>query len=128
MSVHKRYTMDDISLLEDRISRVEEFTVLSALENKTENFVIKDAETGLDRFKCGFFVDDFKSHAYHDLQNPGFKAAIDKQRKMLRPLHYTTSLDLQLGSNAIADFTENYDANIDQSFVEDLGSPGIKNW
>jgi hypothetical protein len=126
MSVHKRYTMDDISLLEDRISRVEEFTVLSALENKTENFVIKDAETGLDRFKCGFFVDDFKSHAYHDLQNPGFKAAIDKQRKMLRPLHYTTSLDLQLGSNAIADFTENYDVNIDQSFVEDLGSPGIK--
>ncbi len=126
MSEHKRYTMDDISLLEDRISRVEEFTVLSALESKTENFTIKDAETGLDRFKCGFFVDDFKSHAYHDLQNPGFKAAIDKQRKMLRPLHYTTSVDLQLGSNAIANFTDNFDPNADQNYVENLGSPGIK--
>jgi hypothetical protein len=126
MSEHKRYTMDDISLLEDRISRVEEFTVLTALESKTENFTIKDAETGLDRFKCGFFVDDFTSHAYHDLQNSGFRSAIDKERGMMRPLHYTTSLDLQLGSNAVANFTNNFNVNADQNFVEDLGSPGIK--
>jgi hypothetical protein len=126
MSVHKRYRMDDISLLEDRISRVEEFTVLSALENKTENFVIKDAETGLDRFKSGFFVDDFKSHAYHDLQNINFKAAIDKEKKMLRPLHYTTSLDLQLGSEAISGIGQTFDPNADQSYVTDLGSIGVK--
>lgn len=126
MTEHKRYTMDDISLLEDRIGRVEEFTVLSALENKTENFKIKDADTGLDRFKCGFFVDDFKNHAYHDLQNINFKSSIDKDRKILRPLHYTTSLDLQLGSNAIANFTNNYDPNVDHDYVEDLGSIGIK--
>jgi hypothetical protein len=126
MSVHKRYRMDDISLLEDRISRVEEFTVLSALENKTENFVIKDAETGLDRFKSGFFVDDFKSHAYHDLQNISFKAAIDKDKKILRPLHYTTSLDLQLGSEAISGLAQTFDATADQSYVTDLGSVGVK--
>lgn len=126
MSQHKRYRMDDISLLEDRISRVEEFTVLSALENKTENFVIKDAETGLDRFKCGFFVDDFKSHAYHDLQNINFKTAIDKDKKILRPLHYTTSLDLQLGSEAISGFGQTFNPTSDQSYVSDLGSIGIK--
>jgi hypothetical protein len=126
MSVHKRYRMDDISLLEDRISRVEEFTVLSALENKTENFIIKDAETGLDRFKSGFFVDDFKSHAYHDLQNVSFKAAIDKEKKMLRPLHYTTSLDLQLGSEAISGVGQIFNPNADQSYITDLGSIGVK--
>jgi hypothetical protein len=126
MAQHKRYRMSDISLLEDRIQRVEEFTTLSALENKTENFIIKDAETGLDRFKCGFFVDDFKTHLYHDLQNPSFKSSIDKDRKHLRPLHYTTSLDLQLGSEAISGIGQTFSPNKDQSYVTDLGSPGIR--
>ena len=126
MSEHKRYRMEDISLLEDRINRIEEFTILSALENKTENFVVKDAETGLDRFKCGFFVDDFKTHAYHDLQNLNFKTSIDKEKKILRPLHYTTSLDLQLGSEAISGVGQTFNPNVDQSYITDLGSPGIK--
>jgi hypothetical protein len=126
MAQHKRYRMSDISLLEDRIQRVEEFTTLTALESKTENFTIKDAETGLDRFKCGFFVDDFKTHIYHDLQNPSFKSCIDKDRKLLRPLHYTTSLDLQLGSEAISGVGQTFSPNVDQSYVTDLGSPGVR--
>ena len=126
MSQHKRYRMSDISLLEDRIQRVEEFTTLTALESKTENFSIKDAETGLDRFKCGFFVDDFKSHSYHDLQHPSFKSCIDKGRKHLRPLHYTTCLDLQLGSEVISGVGQTFSPNKDQSYVTDLGSPGVR--
>ena len=31
--------MSDISLLEDRIDRVEKYTTLSMLESKTENFI-----------------------------------------------------------------------------------------
>ncbi len=126
MAQHKRYRMSDISLLEDRIQRVEEFTTLTALESKTENFTIKDAETGLDRFKCGFFVDDFKTHIYHDLQNPSFKSCIDKDLKLLRPLHYTTSLDLQLGSEVISGVGQTYSPNKDQSYVTDLGSSGVR--
>ncbi len=95
---HRRYTMSDISLLEDRIERVEKFTTLSMLESKTENLLIKDAETGLDRFKSGFFVDDFSNHDFHDIENPYFNAAIDDNTKTLRPRHYTTFLDLQLES------------------------------
>ncbi len=126
MSQHKRYRMSDISLLENRIQRVEKFTTLSMLESKTENLTIKDAETGLDRFKCGFFVDNFSSHEYHDLQNPAFKSCIDTSTNTLRPLHYTTSLDLQLGSEAISGVGQTYNPNVDQSYVSDLGSPNIK--
>lgn len=126
MAKHKRYRMEDISLLEDRIQRVEEFTTLTALESKTENFTIKDAETGLDRFKCGFFVDNFSNHDYHDLSNPSFRAAIDTSTNTLRPPHYTTSLDLQLGSEVISGVGQNYSPNADHSFVTDLGSLGIK--
>ena len=126
MKKHKRYRMSDISLLEDRLQRVEEFTTLTALESKTENFTIKDAETGLDRFKCGFFVDDFKSNIYNDLQNISFKSCIDKDKRLLRPLHYTTSLDLQLGSEVISGVGQSYSPNKDQSYVTDLGSPGVR--
>lgn len=126
MSEHKRYRMSDIALLEDRIQRVEKFTTLSMLESKTENFVIKDAETGLDRFKCGFFVDNFSSHQYHDLQNPSFKSCIDTSTNTLRPLHYTTSIDLQLGSEVISGVGQTYSPNKDQNYVTDLGSPNIK--
>lgn len=126
MSQHKRYRMSDISLLENRIQRVEKFTTLSMLESKTENFTIKDAETGLDRFKCGFFVDNFSSHEYHDIQNPAFKSCIDTSTNTLRPLHYTTSLDLQLGSEAISGVGQTFKPNADQSYVSDLGSPNIR--
>lgn len=126
MSRHKRYRMQDIAILEDRIQRVEEFTTLSALESKTENFIIKDAETGLDRFKCGFFVDNFSGHEYHDLENPSYRAAIDTSTNTLRPPHYTTSLDLQLGSEAIAGIAQTYSPTSDHSYVTDLGSLGVK--
>jgi hypothetical protein len=126
MSQHKRYRMSDISLLEDRIKRVEEFTTLSMLESKTENFTIKDSETGLDRFKCGFFVDNFTDHQYHDLQNPSFRMSIDSALKILRPTHRTTTLDLQLGSESISDFTKTYNARADHTYVSDLGSDGVR--
>jgi len=126
MSQHKRYRMSDISLLENRIERVEQFTTLSMLESKTENFSIKDAATGLDRFKCGFFVDNFSTHQYHDFQNPYFKSAIDSDTNTLRPLHYTSSLDLQLGSEAISGIGQTYNPNIDHSYVNDLGSLNIR--
>ena len=126
MVEHKRYRMSDIALLEDRIDRVEKYTTLSMLESKTENFVIKDAETGLDRFKCGFFVDNFSSHTYHDVKNPSFRCAIDQTSNTLRPSHYTTSLDLQLGSEVISGVAQTYSPNISHDFVTDLGSPGVK--
>jgi hypothetical protein len=126
MSKHKRYRMSDISLLEDRIQRVEKFTTLSMLESKTENFNIKDAETGLDRFKCGFFVDNFSSHEYHNLLSPVFRSCIDTSTNTLRPTHFTTAIDLQLGSEAIDGIAQTYNPNVDQSYVTDLGSPNIK--
>lgn len=126
MSEYKRYRMSDIALLENRIDRVEKFTTLSMLESKTENFAIKDADTGLDRFKCGFFADNFSSHDYHDVSNPSFRSAIDKTTNTLRPSHYTTSLDLQLGSEAILGVGQNYSPNVSHSFVSDLGSLGVK--
>ena len=55
---YKRYRMKDIKDLEDRIKNLEYYTSLSMLETQTSNLFIPDAD-GLNKFKSGFFVDNF---------------------------------------------------------------------
>ena len=55
---NRRYTMRDIGKLEDRIETLEVVTSLSLLELDTKTFQVRDADN-LDRFKSGFFVDEF---------------------------------------------------------------------
>lgn len=126
MSIHKRYRMSDISLLEDRIQNIEEVTSLSLLELQTSSITIKDAETGLDRFKSGFFADSFVNETFCDTNNPLFRSFVYTFDGSLGPIPITRNLDLQLGSEAISGFTATYNPVIDHSFVTDLGSPGIK--
>ena len=58
---NRRYTMRDIGKIEDRVETLETLTSLSLLELDTRTLQIRDAD-GLDRFKSGFFVDDFKDN------------------------------------------------------------------
>lgn len=123
---HKRYTMKDISRLEDRISNIEYYTSLSLLESDTQNLVIRDPQTGLDRFKAGFFVDNFKSNHGGDLSSPIYKSSVDTALGMLRPQHYTTSVDLLLGSESIVGIGTSSNPSADLRFVDDLGSFNIR--
>ena len=81
---HKRYTMRDIGSLEDRIKNLENYTTLSLLETDTKNLSIKDPNTGLDKFKSGFFVDNFRNHNSHNLTGES-KFDIDIEKSELRP-------------------------------------------
>ena len=55
---YKRYQMKDIHNIATRVKNLEYYTALSLLETNTANMFISDAN-GLNRFKSGFFVDDF---------------------------------------------------------------------
>jgi hypothetical protein len=55
------YTMAEIHQIDKRIDRLEEYTLLNMLEKSTTDYNITDAETGLDRYKSGFIVDNFDS-------------------------------------------------------------------
>ena len=123
---HKRYTMKDISRLEDRLSNVEYYTSLSLLETDTQNLTIRDTTTKLDRFKCGFFVDNFRYYNGGEITNRDYKASIDSANGLLRPTHYTTSIDLLLGSEAVIGIGQTSNPDADLRFVSDLGSPNIK--
>jgi hypothetical protein len=52
--------MVDIKQLENRIKNLEYYTTLSLLETNTTSLFVPDSN-GLNRFKSGFFVDNFTS-------------------------------------------------------------------
>jgi hypothetical protein len=105
---HKRYRMSDIKNLENRIKNLEYYTSLSLLETNTTNLFVPDS-SGLNRFKSGFFVDNFTSTLSQE-NNIEIKNSIDITNKELRPKHYTNSIDLISGP------VENTDPNDDLSF------------
>ena len=92
---HKRYQMVDIAKIEQRVKNLEYYTSLNTLEQSTLNSFIPDIN-GLNRFKSGIFVDNFTTRAPQD-DTIGIKNSIDSKRKILRPAHYTTAFNLQLG-------------------------------
>tara|TARA_B100001109_G_scaffold41369_1_gene32690 strand:- start:9145 stop:16611 length:7467 start_codon:yes stop_codon:yes gene_type:complete len=92
---YKRYQMQDIHKLDTRIKNLEYYTALSLLETNTSNMFVSDSD-GLNRFKSGFFVDNFSSFVAQETSE-GVKNSIDPKRGELRASHYTTSIDLMTG-------------------------------
>ena len=121
---HKRYRMVDIRKLERRIQNLEYYTALSLLEIDTANLQITDYN-GLNRFKAGFFVDDF-STTISQKKVTQVKNSIDVKNSILRPTHYTTQVDLVLGSNAVIGIGTSADPTIDNKFVTDLNGTNIR--
>lgn len=121
---YKRYRMQDIHSLENRIKNLEFYTTLSLLESKTENLKILDSN-GLDRFKSGFFVDNFTSTELQS-KSGGIKNSVDSKNRELRPSHYTTEIDLILGSESLLGIGTDANPLVDTRFVNDLIGSGIK--
>jgi hypothetical protein len=105
---HKGYKMFDIRNLENRIKNLEYYTSLSLLETNTANLFVVDS-SGLNRFKSGFFVDNFTSILAQE-NDVEIKNSIDIINKELRPKHYTNSIDLIFGP------VENTDPTDDLAF------------
>jgi hypothetical protein len=117
---HKRYQMRDIFNLESRIKNLEYYTSLSMLETNTQNLFVDDG-TGQNRFKSGFYVDNFTSLLTQDLSN-GVKNSIDVTRGELRPSHYTTNLKLEVANNTITGIGTSTQSNGDKRYAEIFGS------
>ena len=89
----QRFTMRDIGRLKDRVERLEDITTLSILEQSAESFEIQD-QNGLNRFKSGFVVDNFKGHTVGDVLNQDYSCAVDIVKGELRPKCVMRSVDL----------------------------------
>ena len=103
---HKRFTMKDIGGIENRVKNLENYTTLSLLETDTKNLSIKDPNTGLDKFKSGFFVDNFRNHQGANLQGES-RFDIDIKRAELRPRSAERNVTLQFETvTTEANFTD----------------------
>jgi len=91
---NRRYTMRDIGLIEDRVENLEEVTSLSLLELNTQTLQIRDANNK-DRFKSGFFVDDFRNTSRINLDNSTI--SVDSDKKELTPFISRTSVKGSIG-------------------------------
>lgn len=75
------YTMEDIGNLERRISVLEYYVALTLLELQIKDKIIPSSlSPNINRFKYGFFTDDFSSTAYTDVNNSEYSADIVKGR------------------------------------------------
>lgn len=90
---HRRYTMSDISLLDNRLSNVEYYVALNELEKKTSSMQIYD-RNGLSRYKNGFIAEPFNSFDVSDVTSPDFKCSIDLASQELRPSHSAEKIPL----------------------------------
>ena len=121
---HKRYQMSDISRIETRVKNLEYYSSLSVLENNTSNLFVSDSQ-GLNRFKSGFFIDNFSSINTQDT-SIGVKNSVDLENGLLRPSHYTTQLNLELGSDAIAGLGTTSNTSLDRNFLQNITGTNIR--
>lgn len=85
LSQIKRYTMADIGTLANRITNLEYYTSLSALEQSAASLLVRSGSTGQNRFKNGILVDPFRGHDIGNTRHPQYSIAIDSNRQEARP-------------------------------------------
>lgn len=81
---NRRYTMRDITAIENRISNIEEVTTLNMLEMATASLEVLDS-AGNNRFKNGFFADNFKDFVFSAAEDVEYNASIDLINQILVP-------------------------------------------
>lgn len=81
-----RYTMAEIGSLERRIENLERQVTLSATEKSLSELTIPSSlSPTMNRFKFGFFVDDFTSTAFSNYVSVDMTATVDLEKQVLAP-------------------------------------------
>ena len=75
----QRYTMAGVAAIENRLTNIEQFSMLSAVESQLTNTPFIDAATGLDRFRTGYLVESMEDpFRIANVAVDGFTASINK--------------------------------------------------
>ena len=95
----RRYTMNDIQGLENRINNLEYYSSLNLLEKDASDLFISNS-SGNNRFKNGIFVDSFHGHNYADIDDSSHNIAVDAQNGEIRPRFDIENIDLTYSSGS----------------------------
>ncbi len=115
---NRRFTMKDISAIEQRVSTLEYQTTLSMLEKSALSTPIL-GDDGTDRFKNGFFVDAFDNTQYADY-SAGHNLVIDQAQSIGRPNYSLEYVQLEMSDNNADSVATVNDSNYNISFNKDF--------
>ena len=93
----KGYTMKEIGALEDRIRKLEYYTVLNALALDTKTTSVQNSD-GIERFKNGVFADPFNDDTIMNTQSPELNIAISSSQSTARPNYFEKFIGFELDS------------------------------
>ena len=94
---NRRFTMIDINKMDSRLSNIENYSMLSAIENNLLSYEITDSASGLNRYKTGYLVDSFTNvDLVADRQDPQFRGSFRNQS--LSPSVELHDADLKVSS------------------------------
>ena len=92
---YKRYQMKDIAVIDRQVQNLTEVVALSLLEQSALNVNVRDAVTGLDRFKNGIVVDNFHDHGGGETGIDQYRNSIDPENDILRSPYYLDQIALE---------------------------------
>ena len=97
----KRYTMEDIKNIDQRVKNLEYYSSLNLLEKQTKDLVLPGrTNAALNRFKNGFIVDNFASRTTGNPLNSEFKAGYDIARQQLTAKFEQYHIDMKFNGGA----------------------------
>ena len=95
---NRRYTMRDIGSIVDRIDNIEEAVTLNLLELETSTIEVFDSN-GNNRFKNGFFADNFSDLTFSDIFSTQYLAGLDPEDNTIRPFTISNNAILPYDSD-----------------------------
>ena len=104
---YKRYTMKDISTLDNRLTNVEYYTTLNTLESKTNSTVTTNSNSGQALFNNGFVTDTFNGSGVGDVTHPEYRASLDYNNGLARPTYMIDNVYLSYDQNSSNTVTSN---------------------
>lgn len=91
----RAYKMEDIDTLSKRLDKLEYYVSLNLLEQSVKDLVIPSSANGaINRFKNGFFVDDFESYTVAETNSREFTCTIEQSIGELQPASRQYNLNL----------------------------------
>jgi hypothetical protein len=93
---NKRYTMQDIRGLDERLNNLEYYTALNLLEKSTASMQVVD-EHGFERYKNGMLIDPFHDHGIGDITNEDYYVSIFPEAGICTTPFTMSGLDFEAG-------------------------------
>ncbi len=106
---HKRYTMQDLGMIEKRLDKIEYYTALSLMEKNTTDLYLTDS-SGNELFKSGILVEPFKDHRIGNYSHNEYKCSIDTLEGKLRPEQKQDFVNLSINNTESLNHKENQDS------------------